>query len=52
MAEVPRPESLSPARLAALSVAPITYPEVGATAGDLPTGYAHLDRTRQLGVGR
>lgn len=28
-----------------------TYPEVGATRGALPSGYAHLDRRRTIGRG-
>lgn len=31
---------------------PLTYPEVGATAGPLPPGYDHLDFARQIGTGR
>lgn len=31
--------------------AELTYPEVGATGGDLPTGYHHLRETRRLGEG-
>jgi len=30
----------------ALRLAPFTYDEVGATAGDLPTGYAHMESSR------
>lgn len=33
------------------STAPLTYPDVGATAGDLPTGYAHLRHRLLLGHG-
>lgn len=29
----------------------LTYPEVGATAGELPTGYRHVRRSRGIGVG-
>jgi uncharacterized protein (UPF0548 family) len=29
----------------------LTYPEVGATAGELPAGYAHLRRTKVIGSG-
>jgi uncharacterized protein (UPF0548 family) len=29
----------------------LTYPEVGATAGDLPAGYRHLRRSASLGSG-
>jgi len=31
---------------------PLTYPEVGATAGPLPPGYRHLRRTSRIGRGR
>jgi uncharacterized protein (UPF0548 family) len=31
---------------------PLTYPEVGATAGPLPAGYRHLHRTLRIGRGR
>ena len=37
------------ARLAAL---PLTYPEVGGSAGDLPPGYRHIAVERTLGTGR
>ncbi len=30
----------------------LTYPDVGATRGDLPVGYQHLERHRTVGVGR
>lgn len=30
----------------------VTYPEVGATAGELPEGYHHLRRERTIGHGR
>jgi uncharacterized protein (UPF0548 family) len=30
----------------------LTYPEVGATAGDLPLGYHHVRASRELGHGR
>lgn len=36
------------ARLAAL---PFSYPEVGASAGDLPPGYRHITVERRLGTG-
>lgn len=42
---------LDPARAARLRAAPLTYPEVGRTAGDLPDGYRGLDRTRRLPAG-
>jgi uncharacterized protein (UPF0548 family) len=29
-----------------------TYPEVGATAGELPPGYPHLRASREVGTGR
>lgn len=35
----------------ALAKADLTYPEVGQTAGALPTGYHHLQRTVLIGVG-
>jgi uncharacterized protein (UPF0548 family) len=31
---------------------PLTYPEVGATAGPLPPGYDHLGFVTQIGVGQ
>ncbi len=37
------------ARLAAL---PLTYPEVGGSAGELPAGYRHITVGRTLGTGR
>jgi uncharacterized protein (UPF0548 family) len=36
------------ARLAGL---PFTYPQIGASAGDLPPGYRHIDVERHLGTG-
>jgi uncharacterized protein (UPF0548 family) len=39
-------------RLDELSVAPLTYPEVGATAGMLPAGYDHVRRSAIIGRGR
>jgi uncharacterized protein (UPF0548 family) len=30
----------------------LTYPEVGATAGELPAGYQHLHASRAVGTGR
>jgi uncharacterized protein (UPF0548 family) len=30
----------------------LTYPEVGATAGELPSGYQHLHASREVGTGR
>jgi uncharacterized protein (UPF0548 family) len=35
-----------------LREAPLTYSEVGATAGPLPDGYHHLDRVTVVGQGR
>jgi uncharacterized protein (UPF0548 family) len=37
--------------LSELARAELTYPEVGATAGELPAGYRHVVRTAQLGHG-
>jgi uncharacterized protein (UPF0548 family) len=37
---------------AALGRKPLTYAEVGATAGVLPTGYRHIRRTAVIGTGR
>jgi uncharacterized protein (UPF0548 family) len=43
---------LRAADLQALSTAPFTYPDVGATrAGPLPAGYAHLERSAVVGHG-
>ncbi len=36
----------------ALTGLPLTYPEVGATAGPLPDGYDHLNFTSQIGTGQ
>ncbi|MFO6452057.1 MULTISPECIES: DUF1990 family protein [unclassified Aeromicrobium] len=38
--------------LRALSASALTYPEVGATRGDLPNGYRTLVRRRVIGRGR
>ncbi len=38
--------------LAELAEEDVTYPEVGATAGDLPSGYRHVVRRAALGQGR
>ncbi len=38
--------------LAELAEEDVTYPEVGATAGDLPPGYRHVVRRAALGSGR
>lgn len=37
--------------VASLAAQACTYPEVGATAGDLPAGYHHLDRSLAIGDG-
>jgi uncharacterized protein (UPF0548 family) len=37
--------------VAGLRSVPFTYDHVGATAGDLPPGYAHLERSRALPLG-
>lgn len=39
-------------RLSQLSGLPLTYPEVGATAGELPAGYHHLHESAVVGSGR
>ncbi|MDL9947148.1 DUF1990 domain-containing protein [Gordonia sp. ABSL11-1] len=36
---------------ARLRAAPLTYPEVGGTGGQLPAGYHHLSQTVRLGTG-
>ena len=41
-----------PVDLQALTELPLTYSEVGATAGPLPAGYDHLSFARQIGAGR
>ncbi|MGC2654394.1 MAG: DUF1990 family protein, partial [Mycobacterium sp.] len=38
--------------LQALTELPLTYSEVGATAGPLPVGYDHLSFARRIGAGR
>ncbi|BBZ23436.1 DUF1990 family protein [Mycolicibacter hiberniae] len=38
--------------LSTLRELPLTYPEVGATAGTLPAGYHHLDLSAPIGTGR
>src|SRR5690625_2019170 len=39
--------------LRALTTAPFTYPQVGATADDtLPKGYHHIDAAHRIGTGR
>jgi uncharacterized protein (UPF0548 family) len=40
------------ARLERLGVEPLTYSEVGATAGTLPAGYHHVRRSKVIGHGR
>lgn len=40
------------ALLAEKSATDFSYPEVGASAGALPPGYRHVDRSWQLGTGR
>jgi uncharacterized protein (UPF0548 family) len=39
-------------KLSDLSALPLTYPEVGATAGDLPDGYHHIKKSAVIGRGR
>ena len=39
-------------RLSDLSGARFTYPDVGASAGDLPAGYRHVRAARRIGTGR
>ncbi len=39
-------------KLADLSGLPLTYSEVGATAGDMPAGYRHVRVARRIGSGR
>ncbi|MEZ0366188.1 DUF1990 family protein [Mycobacterium sp. pUA109] len=38
--------------LTKLTALPLTYPEVGATAGALPTGYQHIAASARIGAGR
>jgi uncharacterized protein (UPF0548 family) len=38
--------------LQALTELPLTYLEVGATAGPLPAGYKHIARSAQIGMGQ
>ncbi len=40
-----------PAELRGAATAALTYPDVGATAGSLPAGYAHLRHREFLGAG-
>jgi uncharacterized protein (UPF0548 family) len=44
-------ELLDPARAAALTSAPFTYAEVGATAGAMPAGYHAISRRVRLSTG-
>ncbi len=46
-----RPTRALPAELRRAAPAALTYPDVGATAGDLPTGYQHLRHRLLLGHG-
>lgn len=39
-------------KLSELAALPLTYPEVGATAGTLPAGYHHVHMTAVIGRGR
>lgn len=39
-------------KLSDLAGRAMTYPEVGATAADLPAGYRHVQATRRIGRGR
>lgn len=39
-------------KLSDLAALPLTYDEVGATAGPLPAGYHHVRQSREIGVGR
>ena len=39
-------------KLSALSGKPLTYSEVGATAGPMPSGYHHLHKSSVIGRGR
>ena len=39
-------------KLSDLAAQPLTYSEVGATAGPLPTGYHHLQKSAVIGSGR
>jgi uncharacterized protein (UPF0548 family) len=43
---------MSPQVAARLRDAPLTYPEIGATAGELPGGYRHVRRSALLGSGQ
>ena len=39
-------------KLSDLALLPLTYPEVGATAGPLPDGYHHVQKSAVIGQGR
>jgi uncharacterized protein (UPF0548 family) len=39
-------------KLSDLAALPLTYDEVGATAGQLPTGYHHVQKSAVIGSGR
>lgn len=39
-------------KLVDLESLPLTYPDVGATAGTMPTGYSHVRMSRRIGTGR
>src|SRR5258708_21697486 len=39
-------------RLSDLAVLPLTYSEIGATAGPLPAGYHHIQKSAVIGRGR
>lgn len=39
-------------KLADLAELPLTYPDVGATAGAMPAGYSHVRMSRRIGTGR
>lgn len=39
-------------KLADLETLPLTYPDVGATAGTMPPGYSHVQMSRRIGTGR
>jgi uncharacterized protein (UPF0548 family) len=39
-------------KLSDLAALPLTYPEVGATAGPLPAGYHHVQKSAVIGRGR
>ncbi|MGE2689970.1 DUF1990 family protein [Mycolicibacterium pulveris] len=39
-------------KLSELAALPLTYPEVGATAGTLPAGYHHVQKSAVIGRGR